>query len=201
MEKKTIGAFIAALRKAGGLTQRELAEKLNVSDKAVSRWERGLGFPDIHSIEPLAAALDVSVLELIQSERIVSAQVTSEDASQAILQTLKVAEQSEEQQRRLERKNILLICGYTAVLVLFLLFLDGLEWQADAVLLTGAGVAFPIFCFSAFVLLILCGIVRKLQKKPCGQTFLAACLALVCLLLLFASLFLIGMLGLGPVPT
>ena len=40
MEKKTIGSFIAALRRANGLTQKELAEKLNVSDKAVSRWER-----------------------------------------------------------------------------------------------------------------------------------------------------------------
>lgn len=40
MEKRTIGQFIAALRKANGLTQRELAEKLNVTDKTVSRWER-----------------------------------------------------------------------------------------------------------------------------------------------------------------
>ena len=43
MEKKTIGSFIAALRRANGLTQKELAEKLNVSDKAVSRWERDAG--------------------------------------------------------------------------------------------------------------------------------------------------------------
>lgn len=46
MEKKTIGSFIAALRKANGLTQKELAEKLNVSDKAVSRWERDECYPD-----------------------------------------------------------------------------------------------------------------------------------------------------------
>ena len=43
MEKKTIGGFIAALRKANGMTQKDLAERLNVSDKTVSRWEREIG--------------------------------------------------------------------------------------------------------------------------------------------------------------
>ena len=47
MEKKTIGGFIAALRKANGMTQKDLAEKLNVSDKTVSRWERDECAPDI----------------------------------------------------------------------------------------------------------------------------------------------------------
>lgn len=47
MEKKTIGGFIAALRKANGMTQRELAEKLNVSDKSISRWERDETAPDL----------------------------------------------------------------------------------------------------------------------------------------------------------
>lgn len=51
------------------MTQAELAEKIHVTDKAVSRWERGLGFPDIQTIEPLAQALGISVLELMRSER------------------------------------------------------------------------------------------------------------------------------------
>lgn len=46
MEKKTIGGFIAALRKANGMAQKALAERLNVSDKTVSRWERDDGAPD-----------------------------------------------------------------------------------------------------------------------------------------------------------
>lgn len=54
MANKSIGQFIAALRKANGLTQKELAEKLNVSDKAISRWERDECSPDISLIPVIA---------------------------------------------------------------------------------------------------------------------------------------------------
>lgn len=70
MEKKTIGSFIAALRKANGLTQKELAEKLNVSDKAVSRWERDECYPDLTMIPALAEIFGVSCDELLNGGRI-----------------------------------------------------------------------------------------------------------------------------------
>ena len=57
MEKKTIGQFIAVLRKANGLTQQDLADRLNVSNKAVSRWERDESAPDITLIPALAEIL------------------------------------------------------------------------------------------------------------------------------------------------
>lgn len=63
VEAKEFGRFIAGMRKEKKMTQAELAEKIHVTDKAVSRWERGLGFPDIQTIEPLAQALGISVLE------------------------------------------------------------------------------------------------------------------------------------------
>lgn len=69
MEKKSIGSFIAALRKAGGLTQRELAEKLNVSDKAVSRWEREESLPDLSLIPAIAEIFGVTADELLRGER------------------------------------------------------------------------------------------------------------------------------------
>lgn len=69
MEARKVGAFIQSCRKELGLTQGELGNKLNVTDKAISRWERGVGFPDIHMIEPLAAVLGVSVQELMNGER------------------------------------------------------------------------------------------------------------------------------------
>lgn len=69
MEKKTIGKFIAALRKANGMTQRDLADKLHVSDKTVSRWERDEGTPDLSMIPVLAEIFEVSCDELLVGER------------------------------------------------------------------------------------------------------------------------------------
>jgi len=69
MDAQKTGAFIATIRKEKGLTQAELAEMLFVSDKTVSKWERGAGFPDVKNWEPLAAALDISLVELMQAER------------------------------------------------------------------------------------------------------------------------------------
>ena len=66
---KSIGETIAALRKQKGMTQNELAEKMNVTDKAVSKWERDLSCPDINTISKLADILDVSVEELLKAKK------------------------------------------------------------------------------------------------------------------------------------
>lgn len=68
MDHQKTGALIAKRRTALGLTQRELAETLKLSDRTVSKWERGAGFPDISLVEPLADALGLSVLELLHGE-------------------------------------------------------------------------------------------------------------------------------------
>ena len=66
---KSIGETIASLRKQKGMTQNELAEKMNVTDKAVSKWERDLSCPDINTISKLADILDVSVEELLKAKK------------------------------------------------------------------------------------------------------------------------------------
>ena len=66
MKKNTFGNMIAALRKEKGMTQLELAEEMGVTDKAVSKWERDLSFPDVSSFPKLAEIFDVSVDELMQ---------------------------------------------------------------------------------------------------------------------------------------
>ena len=68
MDHYVTGATIKALREKLGMTQAELAWMIGVTDKAVSRWERGLGFPDINTMEPLADALGISLLELMRSQ-------------------------------------------------------------------------------------------------------------------------------------
>ena len=68
MDRTKTGALIAAARKEQNMTQKELAAALHVSDRAVSKWERGAGFPDISLLEPLADALGLGVLDLLRGE-------------------------------------------------------------------------------------------------------------------------------------
>ena len=72
MDSYVTGTAIRRLREAKHMTQAELAEKLAVSAKAISKWETARGLPDISLLEPLAAALGVSVLELMQGEPVVN---------------------------------------------------------------------------------------------------------------------------------
>lgn len=67
MTMQTMGGLIASLRKERGMTQKDLAEKMNVTDKAVSKWERNLSCPDVNSIPRLAETLGVSVEELMNA--------------------------------------------------------------------------------------------------------------------------------------
>ena len=92
MEPQKFGAFLQARRKELGMTQVQLSEKLQVTDKAVSRWERGVGLPDINLLEPLAQALDLSLTELIRSERIETDTLTRDVADAAVAETLALAE-------------------------------------------------------------------------------------------------------------
>lgn len=66
MTKQTFGAAISALRKEKGMTQLELARQMGVTDKAVSKWERDLSFPDVASLPKLAETLGTSVDELLE---------------------------------------------------------------------------------------------------------------------------------------
>lgn len=67
MSKQTMGEMIADLRRERGMTQKDLADKMSVTDKAVSKWERNLSCPDVNSIPRLAEVLGVSVEELMNA--------------------------------------------------------------------------------------------------------------------------------------
>ena len=196
MDARTFGGFVAACRREKGMTQAELAEKLHVTDKAVSRWERGVGFPDIATLEPLAAALEVSVLELMKSERIEAAHLGQEEAAGVVLDTLDVAKD----QRQRERRNVLALLGGVAVADLVILLLDNLKWQGGALFIWGAGVAFPLFCLSGALALLGMGVWQLVNGRPWRRSILISAALLLLLILLFVSFLLAGALGLGPVP-
>lgn len=77
MNQYVSAATIKRLREKKKMTQTQLAEKINVSDKTVSKWETAKGLPDITLLEPLAAALDVSVIELMTGECIINSNKSS----------------------------------------------------------------------------------------------------------------------------
>jgi transcriptional regulator with XRE-family HTH domain len=72
MNNESMANFICELRKSNNMTQRQLGEKLNITDKAVSKWERGLGYPDVSILSSLAEALGVTVNELLNGKRSVA---------------------------------------------------------------------------------------------------------------------------------
>ena len=113
MTSKECGNFISELRKEKKLTQKELAEKIIVSDKAVSRWETGKGYPDVTSLVSLSEYFDVSVNELLAGKRL-----TVEDIKEtADVNLISVFEQV---QKNKKQQN-LQVAVYTSVLIVVLL--------------------------------------------------------------------------------
>ena len=70
MNQEKIGKFILELRKEKNMTQQELADKIGVTDRAISKWENGRGMPDLSLMKPLCQELGISINELISGEKI-----------------------------------------------------------------------------------------------------------------------------------
>ena len=128
IDKAKFGAFVAQLRKEKGLMQKELAEKLYVSDKAVSKWERGLSIPDVAILVPLAEILGVTVTELLECRRLPKDEPMDFQQSEEIVK--KVIGLSEEEQRkyrpdRLKRGLQLFLCAAVGGLEIWVLTMLG----------------------------------------------------------------------------
>ncbi len=117
MDREIFGGFIAGQRKLLGMTQAQLADQLHVTDRAVSKWERGLSYPDVTLLEPLAAALHVGVEELLTGQR---REETQEAPSPAVRSMLEI---SGEEKRRSKRRRLCLLAGIAAAVLLALLSL------------------------------------------------------------------------------
>ena len=102
MDNQKFGRFIRDLRKKANMTQKELGEKLNVTDKAVSKWERGLGFPDITIINLLAETFGITASEVLNAEIGKKETVDVEKAVQeAVEKVTKEKERKENRKRKL----------------------------------------------------------------------------------------------------
>ena len=197
MDAKRFGTFLALRRREKGMTQAALAEKIHVTDKAVSRWERGVGFPDISTLEPLADALDVSVLELMRAEKLTETSIPQEEAAAAVRDTLATARE----QRSKARQQALALLAGVVVTDLVILLLDTLRLEGGALILWGAGVLFPLLCLSGALALLGLALWRLFRGGPWKHAALLA-LGLILPLAIFLGFFVLaGALGLGPVPS
>jgi len=86
MDQIKMGKFISTLRKEKGLTQKDIGDKLNITDNSVSKWERGINAPDIYFLAPLSEIFEVSINELLNGERNTRKRKKREDNRKTILE-------------------------------------------------------------------------------------------------------------------
>jgi len=133
MSSEKMGQFISELRKSQQVTQKDLAAKLNVTDKAVSKWERGLSYPDIALLMPLANILETTAEELLNGERNKDAK-GNEETSIAIESVLQYAGKAEKSRTRTTRKKVMLAVLAAAILYMgmmgpLLLYPNFMRWR------------------------------------------------------------------------
>ena len=164
MDQIKIGKFIAECRKKQGLTQMQLAEKLNITDRAVSKWENGRSMPDSSIMLDLCDVLKISVNDLLSGEKI-SMENSTQNNEQLLLEMAK----------ELERKNktiwtsmwaimtVSMIALLAGILIAAFLIPEG-TWQV--VIILGICVVFLIPCFYALKLEVSVG---AYKCKNCGH--------------------------------
>lgn len=115
MDQVKVGKFIAKCRKSKNMTQAELAEKLNITDRAISKWETGKGMPDSSIMLELCNELDISVNELLSGE-VIKMENYNQKAEENLLEMKKQKEETDREMLRLE-----IVIGYISTIAFLIL--------------------------------------------------------------------------------
>lgn len=153
INNEKFGAFINERRRALGLTQKELGERLFVSDKTVSKWERGASLPNIALLQPLADTLEVSVSELLNGERI-APPLAAEQADDIVASALALSLQDLASRQR--RRWLILFLAACVVVIAEAVLLKVLAFSqaTESLLMSGLFLLFAAWsCFFANPLL------------------------------------------------
>lgn len=132
LDKERFGEFLAVHRKKKGYTQKELAQRLFVSDKAVSKWERGAGMPDISLLIPLADILGVTVTELLEGQEMEA--TSGMDANQVenlVKKALTLSEESPEQSGIRKKQHWLIFACAVIIMLLESLLLMAAKYTFE----------------------------------------------------------------------
>lgn len=183
MDANKFGCFVAERRKELKMTQKDLAAKIQVTDKAVSKWERGLGFPDINTIEDLADALDVSIMELMKSERKTN-EVSAEE--KVVNDVVQIAKSDIEERQK--------IISYTfagsALLFTVVEILLSIDWNAEGLALR---VSVPWVAIIPGIIMLVYGVICKIRgKKAFGAVEIGISLLLIPVIIIGAVFLICG---------
>ena len=186
MDANKFGCFVAERRKELKMTQKDLATKIQVTDKAVSKWERGLGFPDINTIEYLADALNVSIIELMKSER-ETENVAIDEA--VVVEVLDMAEK-EVQKKQLK---ILVILVATSFLCALAELLQSINWNATELAMSAT---IPYTAIIPGLVTTIIGVVSKFKgEKTDNLIAIGICMILIPIILLMGTFLVLGLLA------
>ena len=115
MDNIKTGNLIKELRKAKGMTQKDLADKLHITDRAVSKWERGLCAPDISLLEPLSEILEVKVTDLISGEQITEEE---KEVETKVLEAINYSEKELKKKTSIWKRRVVIVSAIAGVMLL-----------------------------------------------------------------------------------
>ncbi len=170
MDQIKIGGFLKELRKEKGLTQEQLAERMNVSNRTVSRWETGSNMPDISLLVELAEFYDVSIPEIIDGER------KSENMNEEVKETaLKLSDYAEAINQKIKGRlfwlTVAALSGMIAFVTIEAKGLDAPESVYERISSVGLGLTFGILIVIAMYFLGLLGKIkaRRYMRRKARQ--------------------------------
>ena len=117
MDTKKIGNFLATIRKEKGLTQKELSDRIGVSNKAISRWETGSGLPEISILNLLCDELGISIIEFINGER-----DSNDNRQEEVLKTIKYSNKEIKDKDKKYRKKVCILASISLLIILGIYF-------------------------------------------------------------------------------
>ena len=166
MDQIKIGKFIAECRKKERLTQMQLAEKLGITDRAVSKWETGRAMPDSAIMLELCAALKISVNDLLCGE-VIQMDHYNKELEKNLLEMVEQKQQADKRLLTLE-----IFVGITATVTLFtLIFVAAFVQMADWLRFTLIGLGFVIFLAGCFCALRIEQVAGYYECKECGHRY------------------------------
>ena len=165
MDQIQIGKFIAEERKRKGYTQRALADILGISDKTISKWERGNGFPDVSLLLPLCNELEITVNELLSGERLQEPDYKKK-AEENMVNLVKEAQES---------KKKIMLSAAVGILVIFaavpLFVISGALEMGTGLRVTLIGIGFLVICVGIAVACILDREAGAFECPECHERF------------------------------